>query len=270
MKHVAVTGATVFIGYRLAARLVRHGASVRGLVRLENTRCLPDGVTRFVTALDTRALATALAGVDTVVHLAGVTRARTISELTAVNVGLTRRVAAAACERDAHLVHVSSQAAAGIGTLERPATEQDAPAPITPYGTSKLRGEDVVRGMPSLRWTILRPAAVYGPSDRAFLIGLEKDPPAEQPPYDDAFVEGRIPPVPLNRHSISQLFLDSLAISVWKSAGGARWALRVNPSSGNLHPTEGYLICGSVDGLCAVSMVCHYAPKEHALSQAHS
>ena len=99
----------------------------------------------------------------------------------------------------------------------------------------------------------------------ASLIGLDKVPPAETPRYDDAFVEGRNPPVPLNRHSISQLFFDSLAISAWKSAGGARWALRVNPSSGNLHPTEGYLLCGPVDGLCAVPMVCHYAPKEHAL-----
>ena len=99
----------------------------------------------------------------------------------------------------------------------------------------------------------------------ASLIGLDKVPPAETPRYDDAFVEGRNPPVPLNRHSISQLFFDSLAISAWKSAGGARWALRVNPSSGNLHPTEGYLLCGPVDGLCAAPMVCHYAPKAHAL-----
>ena len=99
----------------------------------------------------------------------------------------------------------------------------------------------------------------------ASLIGLDKVPPAETPRYDDAFVEGRNPPVPLNRHSISQLFFDSLAISAWKSAGGARWALRVNPSSGNLHPTEGYLLCGPVEGLCAAPMVCHYAPKAHAL-----
>ena len=101
--------------------------------------------------------------------------------------------------------------------------------------------------------------------DGASLIGLDKIPRAEEPRYDDAFVEGRTPPVPLNRRSISQLFFDSLAISAWKSAGGTRWALRVNPSSGNLHPTEGYLLCGPVDGLCAVPMVCHYAPKEHAL-----
>ena len=101
--------------------------------------------------------------------------------------------------------------------------------------------------------------------DGASVIGLDQVPPAEEPRYDDAFVEGRHPPVPLTRRSISQLFFDSLAISAWKSAGGARWALRVNPSSGNLHPTEGYLLCGPVVGLCAAPMVCHYAPKDHAL-----
>ena len=101
--------------------------------------------------------------------------------------------------------------------------------------------------------------------DGASLVELDKVAPAEEPRYDDAFIEGRNPPVPLNRQSISQLFFDSLAISAWKSAGGTRWALRVNPSSGNLHPTEGYLLCGLVEGLCPVPMVCHYAPKEHAL-----
>jgi SagB-type dehydrogenase family enzyme len=58
---------------------------------------------------------------------------------------------------------------------------------------------------------------------------------------------------------------DSLAISAWKRAGDVSWALRVNPSSGNLHPTEGYLICGPVDGLGDSPAVYHYAPKEHAL-----
>ena len=101
--------------------------------------------------------------------------------------------------------------------------------------------------------------------DGASLIALDKVPPAQEPRYDDAFVEGRSPPIPLNRRSISQLFFDSLAISAWKRAGEAQWALRVNPSSGNLHPTEGYLLCGAVDGLLSFPMVCHYAPKEHAL-----
>ncbi len=72
-------------------------------------------------------------------------------------------------------------------------------------------------------------------------------------------------PAAIDRSSISQLFLDSLALSAWKEAAGSRWALRINPSSGNLHPTEGYLCCGPIAGLCASAGVYHYAPKEHAL-----
>ena len=49
-------------------------------------------------------------------------------------------------------------------------------------------------------------------------------------------------PEAVNGRTISQLFYDSLALSAWKSTGETRWALRVNASSGNLHPTEGYLV----------------------------
>jgi hypothetical protein len=43
---------------------------------------------------------------------------------------------------------------------------------------------------------------------------------------------------PLNMESLSHLFFESLAISGQKSFAGNKWSLRVNPSSGNLHPTE--------------------------------
>ncbi|MGA9773630.1 MAG: SagB/ThcOx family dehydrogenase [Blastocatellia bacterium] len=99
----------------------------------------------------------------------------------------------------------------------------------------------------------------------AKLIALEKITPTDEPRYDDAFQAGRIAPARVNLRSISQLFFDSLAISAWKSVGDVSWALRVNPSSGNLHPTEGYLICGPVEGLSDKGVVCHYAPKEHGL-----
>ena len=99
----------------------------------------------------------------------------------------------------------------------------------------------------------------------ARLVPLEKIQPTDEPLYDNAFVRGRIPPVLVNVQSVSQFFYDSLAISAWKSTGETSWALRVNPSSGNLHPTEGYLICGPIEGLSDAPMVCHYAPKEHAL-----
>ena len=65
--------------------------------------------------------------------------------------------------------------------------------------------------------------------------------------------------------SVSRLFFDTLALSAWKAAGDDRWALRVNPSSGNLHPTEGYLISGALPGLSDAPIVAHYAPAEHSL-----
>jgi SagB-type dehydrogenase family enzyme len=99
------------------------------------------------------------------------------------------------------------------------------------------------------------------------LLHLDLVPVGEQPRYEPAFFPGRIPPEPLGRRSISQLFHDSLAISAWKEAGGERWPLRVNPSSGNLHPTEGYLVAGPVAGLHDRAAVFHYAPREHALEQ---
>lgn len=101
--------------------------------------------------------------------------------------------------------------------------------------------------------------------ESAPLIALEKIPPTDEPLYDEAFAPGRIQPAPVNLRGISQLFFDSLAISAWKGIGEISWALRVNPSSGNLHPTEGYLICGPLPGLSDNATVCHYAPKEHGL-----
>jgi SagB-type dehydrogenase family enzyme len=96
-------------------------------------------------------------------------------------------------------------------------------------------------------------------------LNLEVIPPGEHPAYEPPFWTGQMPPEPLTFRTISRLFFDSLAISAWKRAGNTSWALRVNPSSGNLHPTEGYLICGPVAGLTDVPLVVHYAPRQHAL-----
>ncbi|AAM05063.1 TPA: SagB/ThcOx family dehydrogenase [Methanosarcina acetivorans] len=85
------------------------------------------------------------------------------------------------------------------------------------------------------------------------------------PTYEQAFSPEKLGPSGLNRNSISQLFFDSFALSVWKKVGNTRWALRINPSSGNLHPTEVYLITGPVPELLEKPAVCHYAPLQHAL-----
>ncbi|HBP17558.1 MAG TPA: hypothetical protein DEA08_07185 [Planctomycetes bacterium] len=61
------------------------------------------------------------------------------------------------------------------------------------------------------------------------------------PPLEQA-LEGRVEPAPWGLASLGQLLQDSLGLTAWKQAGTSRWALRANPSSGNLHPSEAYLL----------------------------
>ena len=100
-------------------------------------------------------------------------------------------------------------------------------------------------------------------------LDLDEVPPGRLPAYDDLFADepGRISPRPVDRATLSQLFYDSLALSAWKSTGRVRWSMRVNPSSGDLHPTEGYLVTDAVDGLIPQAGVYHYAPYKHALEE---
>jgi SagB-type dehydrogenase family enzyme len=94
---------------------------------------------------------------------------------------------------------------------------------------------------------------------------LKPDEAPRSPLYDDLYLDDAIPSAPVTVRSISRFFEYSLAISAWKQAGEVRWALRTNPSSGNLHPTEGYLLIGEVAGLSPLPGLHHYAAKEHAL-----
>ncbi len=57
----------------------------------------------------------------------------------------------------------------------------------------------------------------------------------------------------------------SMGISAWKSFQGSSWALRMNPSSGNLHPTELYLILPPMPEMGNKGGVFHYNPYFHAL-----
>jgi SagB-type dehydrogenase family enzyme len=92
----------------------------------------------------------------------------------------------------------------------------------------------------------------------AALSPLSREPLAASVPYD-ALYAGSAPIVPVDFASVSELLRCSMGLSAWKQYQSTRWALRVNPSSGNLHPTEAYIVWNGV--------VHHYAPREHALEQ---
>lgn len=94
---------------------------------------------------------------------------------------------------------------------------------------------------------------------------LESDEAPPAPPYDAMYQPGSAPSQPLSIRSISRFLELALALSAWKRAGESEWALRNNPSSGNLHPTEGYLVLPRLDGVELAPGLYHYAPKEHGL-----
>ncbi len=166
---VAITGATGFLGWHLAETFRGSGWQVRAIIRPGNTKSLPADVQTAEAALEPGSLARAAAGCELLVHAAGVSRAPTASVFEAVNVGGTRAAVEAANRVGARFVLISSLAAIGPGTVNRPAREDDAPRPVTPYGLSKRAAEAVVRSIARTPWTIIRPVPVYGPRDRAFL-----------------------------------------------------------------------------------------------------
>jgi SagB-type dehydrogenase family enzyme len=83
--------------------------------------------------------------------------------------------------------------------------------------------------------------------------------------YPALYRPGAVPPLRLERTSVAMLFELALGLSAWKEYQGSRWALRCNPSSGNLHPTEGYAILPEMPGLTAG--VYHYVSRDHALER---
>jgi len=94
---------------------------------------------------------------------------------------------------------------------------------------------------------------------------LKPDDVPSSPLYEDLYRPGAITSAPVSVRTLSRFLEYALAISAWKQAGEVRWALRSNPSSGNLHPTEGYLLIDEVPGLSPFPGLYHYAAKEHAL-----
>jgi len=97
------------------------------------------------------------------------------------------------------------------------------------------------------------------------VLGPEEEP--VSPAYESLYARGAVPGEPVDVRTLSRLLEYALALSAWKQAGGTRWALRVNPSSGNLHPTEGYVLIGGIAELGGAPGLFHYAPAEHGLER---
>ena len=88
-----------------------------------------------------------------------------------------------------------------------------------------------------------------------------------EPVFYDQLFDSHRPAGPLSAGLLGDVLRHALGLSAWKQFRESRWSLRVNPSSGNLHPTEAYVVCGAVPGLANSPAVYHYAANRHALEQ---
>ena len=168
---VAVTGATGVVGSHLAEALRQRGHEVVCLVRSPEKAASLAAIGCGLVKGDLEndgALRELVAGAQIVHHVAGAVTAAGGGDASFIRVNRegTERVAAAARSAGvARLVYTSSLAAAGPAMRGAPVADASVSGPVTPYGRSKLAGEEAVRAS-GISFTIVRPASVYGPRDR--------------------------------------------------------------------------------------------------------
>ena len=128
------------------------------------------------------------------------------------------------------------------------------------HARSKHRFAAYAEGPGQLDWDAQPAAFRHYPGAPVLELPLSAD--RFERPY------GRLPEKPEKQVapdlvSLGALLELSFGLSAWKSWGPSRWALRCNPSSGNLHPVEAYVLSGGLPGVAAG--VHHYDPENHAL-----
>ena len=181
---ILITGASGFIGSHLVEHALARGWEVYAGVRATSNRsALSDPRIKFfivdsnnTTDLEASLLefAAETGGFNFVVHNAGVTKPKDLKEFEQGNAIFVREFAETLLRTQPGLrkfIFMSSMAALGPGdrgTLA-PITETQRPSPITPYGQSKLKGEELLNEMAELPLITFRPSAVYGPRDYKFL-----------------------------------------------------------------------------------------------------
>lgn len=163
---IALTGATGFIGQHLLAGLRQRGYRLRVLLRRPTPVPMECASALIGDLAKPYNMSEALAGVDAVIHSAGV--AQTMSGLPEddyrlLNTEATLKLARAA-ERAGvrRFVFLSSIRAQSGPTADGVLTEAMQPEPTDAYGRSKLAAEQGLAAT-GLDWAALRLVLVYGP-----------------------------------------------------------------------------------------------------------
>jgi nucleoside-diphosphate-sugar epimerase len=166
MPVVALTGATGFIGRHLLRELPERGYRLRVLLRRPTEVPLESASAVIGDLARPQNMSEALAGVDAVIHSAGLAHAMTglpEDDYRLLNTEATIRLAQAAQRAGARrFVFLSSIRAQSGPVAEHVLTEDMEPTPTDAYGRSKLAAEQGLAAL-ELDWVALRPVLVYGP-----------------------------------------------------------------------------------------------------------
>jgi nucleoside-diphosphate-sugar epimerase len=211
--RVLLTGGSGFLGSYVAEKLASGGHSVRALVRPNSARRFLEklpGVEFAPGAIEDRAsLTAAVAGVDAVVHVAGIVKARKPEEFFAVNTQGTKNLLDASLQRGGlrRFVYVSSLAAIGPSLDGTPIHENADPRPVTHYGRSKLEAERAVLAeAQKLPVTVIRPPLIYGPRDRETLA------------FFTSIKNGVLPVMGDGRNTLSVIYGEDCADAIARAA----------------------------------------------------
>ncbi len=192
---IGLTGASGFIGRRIATTLGLDGYRVRALIRRPNAELAAHAQTVRGDLADEAALAALVDGVSAVIHCAGAVRARSAAEFHQINAQPAGTLGRLCAARGVRLVLVSSLAAR-------------APE-LSAYAASKREAEKALGTVDGLDWCAIRPPLVYGPGDRATL------------PLFRAMRRGWLPVPAGGGGRFSAIHADDLAAAIVRLASGS-------------------------------------------------
>lgn len=178
MLKILITGANGFVGSHIVEELLDKKYQVTCIVRktsdLKWINSLPLSY-KYGDLSDKNFVELCVKDADIIIHCAGTVRAFTKEEYFNVNVEYTKNICEAVLNVKKDLkkfIFISSQAAMGPSTSEKPRKLSDKEMPVSDYGLSKLAAEEEIKKLfdGKIPYTILRPASVYGPRDKDIFI----------------------------------------------------------------------------------------------------